>query len=488
MRLKIYSFAILALSICACQTEQTPYPNLSDPERKALSISSNDTTLTEIFNWASERSEKYIGNDTDPVGSWYEAALPKREAFCMRDVSHQCIGEEINRHARQNLNMFTQFVKNISEEKDYCTYWEINKDNQPAPVDYENDQDFWYNLNANFDLLDASFRLYLWTGNETYIKDPLFLSFFQQSCDEYIDRWQLAADNIMKRPAIMNSRGDMNKKRFNGVRGLPSYEESVPHLKVTGDLIATLYRGLHSYASILSLNGKKAEASSYLNKANRYAQLYDSIWWNEKTQNYYSYCLKDNTFKEGGSNMFSAWFGIVKQSERLQSILQLMETKETNVESMSYYPTIFYRNGKYEAAYRFLQELYKNDRRDYPEVSSAILEGIVCGTAGVQANAITNTIVTCPQFTANTQWIAIENIPVLSGKISVIHYSDHETEIMNKTNKPFTWKVTFHGKKQQITKEGVPLNIKIYQDLLGNTFSCAEIQCQPREIIRVVAQ
>lgn len=70
--------------------------------------------------------------------------------------------------------MFTQLVKNISEEKDYCTYWEINKDNKPAPVDYENDQDFWYNLNANFDLLDASFRLYLWTGNETYIKDPLF--------------------------------------------------------------------------------------------------------------------------------------------------------------------------------------------------------------------------------------------------------------------------------------------------------------------------
>lgn len=353
MKLKIYSFAILALSICACQTEQTPYPNLSDPERKALSISSNDTTLTEIFNWASERSEKYVGNDTDPVGPWYEAALPKREAFCMRDVSHQCIGEEINGHARQNLNMFTQLVKNISEEKDYCTYWEINKDNKPAPVDYENDQDFWYNLNANFDLLDASFRLYLWTGNETYIKDPLFLSFFQQSCDEYIDRWQLAADNIMKRPATMNSRGDMNKKRFNGVRGLPSYEESVPHLKVTGDLIATLYRGLYSYASILTLNGKKAEASSYLNKANRYAQLYDSIWWNEKTQNYYSYCLKDNTFKEGGSNMFSAWFNIVKQPERLQSILQLMETKETNVESKSYYPTIFYNNGKYEAAYRF---------------------------------------------------------------------------------------------------------------------------------------
>jgi len=28
------------------------------------------------------------------VGYWYEAALPGREAFCMRDVSHQSIGAE----------------------------------------------------------------------------------------------------------------------------------------------------------------------------------------------------------------------------------------------------------------------------------------------------------------------------------------------------------------------------------------------------------
>lgn len=486
--MKIYLFTILSICFSACQTGQTHYPDISDPSRETFSISSNDTTLTQIFNWASERSESYVGNDNDPVGPWYEAALPEREAFCMRDVSHQCIGEEINGHGKQNLNMFTQFVRNISKEKDYCTYWEINKDNLPAPVDYENDQDFWYNLNANFDLLDASFRLYLWTGNETYIKDPCFLNFFQLSCDEYIDHWQLTADKIMERPAIMHTRGDIDKKRFHGVRGLPSYEETVPHLKVTGDLLASIYRGLHSYASILSINGQNAEADIYYQKANRYAQLYDSIWWNKKTQNYYSYCLKDNTFKEGGSNMFTAWFGMAEYPERLQSVLRLMETKETNVESMSYYPAIFYRNGKPEVAYRFLQELYDNKRRDYPEVSSAILEGIVCGTAGVQANAITNTITTCPLFTSNTQWLAIENIPILSGKISIMHYSDHETGIINKSNKPFTWRIVFPGEKRQIRKGNVSLETKQYQDLLGNTFSFAEIQCQPQETVKVIAQ
>ncbi|MFA6126609.1 MAG: hypothetical protein WC699_04845 [Bacteroidales bacterium] len=30
--------------------------------------------------------------EDDPVGPWYEAAEPGREAFCMRDVSHQSMG------------------------------------------------------------------------------------------------------------------------------------------------------------------------------------------------------------------------------------------------------------------------------------------------------------------------------------------------------------------------------------------------------------
>ena len=73
-----------------------------------------------------------MGKDSDPVGPWYEAALPGREAFCIRDVSHQCIGAEILGQGKQNLNMLRKFVENISEAKDFCSYWEINRHNLPA--------------------------------------------------------------------------------------------------------------------------------------------------------------------------------------------------------------------------------------------------------------------------------------------------------------------------------------------------------------------
>lgn len=128
------------------------------------------------------------------------------QAFCMRDVSHQCIGEELNGYGRQNANMMGKFVENISESKDYCSYWEIDRNNLPASADYVSDQDFWYNLNANFDVMNACYRLYLWTGNEVYINDPRFEEFFRLSANEYIDRWQLQADKIMERPGVMARR------------------------------------------------------------------------------------------------------------------------------------------------------------------------------------------------------------------------------------------------------------------------------------------
>lgn len=51
----------------------------------------NRVHLNQVLEWAKEQALAYAFED-DPVGLWYEAALPGREAFCMRDVSHQSMG------------------------------------------------------------------------------------------------------------------------------------------------------------------------------------------------------------------------------------------------------------------------------------------------------------------------------------------------------------------------------------------------------------
>lgn len=401
----------------------------------------------------------------------------------MRDVSHQCIGEELNGHSKQNANMMDKFVRNISESKDYCTCWEIDKNNRPAPADYVSDQDFWYNLNANFDVMNACYRLYLWTGNETYINDPHFENFFRLSANEYIDRWQLQADRIMERPGVMHEDDSRADPKFKTFRGLPSYEESVRGLTVTGDLIATIYRGIKSYAQIQRLRGNEEAARHYDSKAEEYAHLYNTVWWNDTTQNYYAYKLEHENLKEGGCNVFPLWFGIVNDPKRINSLLKILEKKETNVESMSYYPMIFYKQGKPDIGYHFLRELYANERRDYPEVASGIIEGIVRGLAGVDANVVTNRVTTLPRLTEATSWISIENIPVFSGKVSILHQSDRSSTFVNKSAKDLTWRAMFSGNMATING----IEAQHTNDALGNPFSYIDMVCEPGETKRAEA-
>mgnify|MGYP000233684503 CR=1 FL=1 len=208
-----------------------------------------------------------------------------------------------------------------------------------------------------------------------------------------------------------------------------------------------------------------------------YARLYNTGWWNEETQNYYAYKLENENLKEGGCNVFPLWFGIVDKPERINRLLAILSEKETNVESMSYYPKIFYKYGRQDMGYHYLKELYANERRDYPEVASGVIEGIVCGLAGVDADVTANRITTLPRFTDATRWISIENIPVFSGKISILHQSAGSSTFANKSGKELIWRAMFPGNVAMISG----MDAKHTNDELGNSFSYLDIVCKPGE-------
>lgn len=86
-----------------------------------VTFKSTDAALQTAFVRAKEMALSYKGKPADPVGPWYESALPPRSAFCMRDVAHQSIGGEILGLNKENKNMFRLFVNNISESKDWCS-------------------------------------------------------------------------------------------------------------------------------------------------------------------------------------------------------------------------------------------------------------------------------------------------------------------------------------------------------------------------------
>ena len=473
------------LFIGAADLPPSSYPDISRKDVTELILSSADESLVEVFNWAVQTSQGYAGSDNDPVGPWYEAALPNRSAFCMRDLSHQCIGEQINGHGKHNLNMMTRFMENISESKDWCTYWEINKDNLPAPVDYTSDDDFWYNLNANFDVLDACYRLYLWTGDETYISDPRFERFRELSLNEYVDRWQLQPDKIMQRPSQMNVKETQSaNSRFRGRRGIPSYEESTRGIRVSADLIACIYRGFMSSSQVYKIKGNDVLAEKYANRAKSYLQLYDSIWWNDQVQYYYSIFMDNDTWmddqKYTGNGHYVIWYGLVQKPERITAILERHSAVENHIiEIMSYCPMLYYRYGMHDAAYRTFTQIFSNNRRDYPEASSGVIEGMVSGLIGIQPNAAENVIATLPRLTETTTWVAIENVPTFVGAVSVLHESNSKSAFANKSDKEVLWRATFSGKSEFIQHRGKNLTAQHFTDAIGNEFSYTDIVSAP---------
>jgi hypothetical protein len=144
------------------------------PGSSPLSFTSTNTSLQRTFDWAKKQALSYSRSGAGSIGPWYEAALPGRDAFCMRDVSHQTEGAAALGLYAANRNMLRLFAQSTAKQRDWAAYWEIDGNGRPSPADYLSDTDFWFNLPANFDVLDATVRMWRWTGDDSYRNDPAF--------------------------------------------------------------------------------------------------------------------------------------------------------------------------------------------------------------------------------------------------------------------------------------------------------------------------
>lgn len=452
-----------------------------------VSFTSSDKEVERAFTWAREMALHYKGAKTDPVGPWYEAALPTRYAFCMRDAAHQSVGAEILGMSSENRNMFTLFAKNISVEKNWCSYWEINKWGNPAPADYRNEKEFWYNLPANFDVLFATWRLYQWTGTKYYINDPAFMRFQQKTVGEYIDTWVLAADSLLKRPAHLHTPTPYNgKDDFQSCRGLPSYSEGIPDMKTGVDLVAALYRGLQTYADILASKGQYNEAKKYARKAEQYRQALEADWWNNKEARYYAYYGGNGKFSNDNPGPFLLWFDALKDTARVRAHLAQIAATNINVETTSYFPVLFYNNGDWATARKYI--LYLSDpatpRREYPEVSFGVIEGIVQGLMGITPDAQNGTISTLFKTTSGGT-ASVNNLPVLQTTVNITHINDHQSAITNLGRRSFKWKAIFTGNYKYAAVNNVLRATKRETDKQGKAISLVQVVVKPGKHVKI---
>jgi hypothetical protein len=424
-----------------------------------LSFESTDKALMQAFNWAKSQALSYAHPESESIGAWYEAALPGRDAFCMRDVSHQTTGAAALGLYSANHNMLQRFAASIAAERDWAGYWEIDRAGRASAADYVNDNDFWYNLPANFDLLSAVVRMWRWTGDESYLTDRDFERLFQTTATSYISAWQLQPDRVQSRPRLMNRH--LQSGRFVDSRGIPSYTEGRKDFNVGTDLLAAEYRALLSLEEITVERHRGRDFRHLQITAAAVQKLIEENAWSEKERHFHGF------FSEGGDTFGSGdsmvlYFDAARNPAHLRGALDHVAApaywQQVNIEEESYLPLTLYRYGRSTAAYSILMDLSNSEkkRREYPEVSYSVIAGIVSGVMGLQPSetAANATVQTLSQLGHSTDIAELKGVAIKNNVVDVRDVGTSSTSLTNQAGPPLLWRASFMGAVTRLKVDG----------------------------------
>ncbi len=478
------NFPVCLMLGCAAALGQAPLLTgvsevqpASASSKSELAFASSDAGLLKGFEWARSQSMAYAF-EGDPVGPWYEAAEPGREAFCMRDTAHQAMGAHALGLARHNKNMLRKFAENISDARDWCSLWEIDRHNRPAPVDWENDAQFWYNLPANFDILDACYRMYVWTGDLDYVTDPVFLNFYDRTVTDYVERWALGLDQIMRRPRLLNVRGLAEPgKKFQAARGIPGYDEGNHEYTIGGDVLATQYAAYLAYAYIQEARRNVELARQYQKKALDVRALLNTTWWNARDEHFYLRVSRDHQLEGRGGRELLNW-NAVEDGPKLKSALQ----------DSGRNPEVQYRYGDADAAYAgMLEAAGAGSRREYPEVPFSWIGALVNGTMGITVDAdsplqsasagnwVAAAVRTLPGLGTKVGWAELRNLPVRDNQITVRHEGTRKTVLINQRGPALVWQASFPGTFETLVVNGRPIKAQSRKGPLDRVTSSVRV-------------
>jgi len=445
----------------------------------AVELESSDPQLVRSFQWAKERALGYM-HTGDPVGDWYESTGSSRYTFCMRDVSHQSAGAAVLGLAGHTHNMLHRFAASISQSRDWAGFWEINKDGFPAPADYQDDQHFWYCLPANFDVMQASYRQFLWTGDVSYF-DSVFSNFYDRTVTDYVSTWDHDNDGLMQSGPRARP------------RGIPSYYQQKPVPLIGADLVAAQYEGYRVYAAIERQRGVRGSlseklAEEYEAKAQGLRARFNTEWWNPIQNRHYSLMLPNHHFYAGyvaEANVFALLFGLTDEGLKTEAALDSLEKNRPQFDQkLSYFPEILFLYGRNDSAYRYLLELTDpNFRgRGMPEIVFSVVGSVATEMAGISPDARTHTIETLSRLPTAVEWLKLSHVPVLRNEVAIRHQG-FESSFTNQTGPLVQWKASFPIQKiiapPRILVDGVSALVTVEQHLNHQVVASVTVPVRP---------
>jgi hypothetical protein len=452
-----------------------------------LSFTSSVPWLTQSFNWAKGQALQYSRAGSGTMGPWYEAALPGRNAFCMRDVSHQTEGAAALGLYAANRNMLGLFVQSAAKSRDWAAWWEIDGEGKPSPADYVSDDDFWFNLPANFDVLDASVRMWRWTGDDGYRKDPAFQRFSRITMTDYLKVWQLEPDTILKRPRIANQK--LATGKFVDARGIPSYSEGTKDFIVGTDLLAAEYRAMNSYGEIADDQNSARDAKR---KAVEIQAILERVGWSEQQHHYFG-AIRSDLSGYGSADTMVLYFGAAKNPQHIQSALDYVSSpdywKKINIEEESYIPLTLFRYGRNDVAWQVLANISdpQKPRREYPEVSYSVIEAIVSGVMGITPGSERDgyDVSTLSGLVHDSDQASITALAIKQNQIEVSHTGRHSTRFSNLRGPALRWRAEFPGTIERLTVDGRSIAARHSQTREAAPISWTDLTVGPGKEISV---
>ena len=426
-----------------------------------LDFHSSNASLNESFRWAKGQALHYVRSNGS-IGPWYEAALPGRNAFCMRDVSHQTEGAAALGLSDANRNMLHRFAESAAASRDWAAYWEIDGDGNASAFDYKSDADFWFTLPANFDVLDAATRMWRWTGDDFYRSDPAFQSFYRQTLTHYIAQWQLEPDAIPTRTRIANQH--QPKGEFVNSRGIPSYVEGPSDFTFGTDLLAAEYRAMRSYKEIATGEQNEELALRSQATADEIQHMLETVAWDAKHGHFYGSIRPDLT-GYGSGDTLALYFDAVKDPGHIRGALDYIANpaywSTINIEEETYVPLVLFRYARPDAAYRVLFDLTAPGklRREYPEVSYSAIAAIVSGVMGIEPSHAGDDydVQTLAQPPTKSDELSISGLPIKANRLEIAHSGDRSTRLSNTSGPSIRWKAAFAGNHAQLLVNGHPV-------------------------------
>jgi hypothetical protein len=263
------------------------------------------------------------------------------------------------------------------------------------------------------------------------------------------------------------------------------------------DLVGALYRGLQSYAAILQTNGDLAASTRCRESSTPYRDRIETDWWDEKAGLYHTHYTNDRQFGKAEGETFLLWFDVLQDTTRKKKTIGHLLTMDLNVENLSYLPLQYYRNGYWSQAHDLILHLADpaTARREYPEVSYGVIEAMVQGLIGVDANAVTRTVSTLYR-SDNKASAQLTGLPVFNTTLTVTHFGSTRSAIVNTGKHPFIWRARFSGDYKEaivnssLAGKGLPGKLrgsKLNQekDRDGHLISWLEMEVAPGKKLNV---